>query len=209
MIMLKPLSRREENRIGRKAGIIAIARASFLERGYAATAMSTIAAELGGSKGTLWAHFPSKEALFAAVLDDVTAAFRAELEDALRPGRSIEETLVAFCERFLTKLASPAALSLHRLIVGEAGRFPEVGAMFFERGPAPVIRQLSHYLSGEMESGRLRRTEPAEAARHLIALANAPQQPCLWNVRPALTAGEISAHAESAVQVFLRGYASA
>ena len=48
--------------------------------------MSTIAAALGGSKGTLWAYFPSKEALFAAVLDDVTAAFRTELADALRPG---------------------------------------------------------------------------------------------------------------------------
>src|SRR4026208_346391 len=66
------LSRREARRRDRRGAIIGVARRSFLNNGYAATTMSSIAAELGGSKGTLWSYFPGKEELFAAVLRETT-----------------------------------------------------------------------------------------------------------------------------------------
>jgi AcrR family transcriptional regulator len=46
--------------------IIEVARQVFFEEGYAAASMSTIAARLGGSKGTLYNYFKSKEELFEA-----------------------------------------------------------------------------------------------------------------------------------------------
>ena len=79
------LSRREARRNDRREAILAVAYASFLEHGYAATTMSGIAAKIGGSKATLWSYFPSKEALFEAVLDQATAAYRLQLSSLLDP----------------------------------------------------------------------------------------------------------------------------
>lgn len=201
------LSRREENRAARHAAIVEIARRSFLDNGYAATSMSTIASELGGSKGTLWAYFPSKEALFAAVLDDVTAAFRAHLTDALLPGRDSRATLFDFVRRFSAKLLDPDSVRLHRLVVGEGGRFPEIGRVFYDRGPAQVLKGLSDHIAVEMAAGRLRDADPMLAAQYLIQLAQIEQNLRIWGVAPPPTDDARDARAAEAVDLFRRAYA--
>src|SRR3954464_10654712 len=50
----------------RRELILDVASEVFLKEGYAATSMSEIAARLGGSKGTLYNYFKSKEELFEA-----------------------------------------------------------------------------------------------------------------------------------------------
>lgn len=202
-------TRREESREARRAAIVAGARAAFLENGYAATSMSTIATALGGSKGTLWAYFPSKEDLFAAVLDDATAVFRASLEDALRPGRDCHTTLLDFSERFLRKLIDPDSIRLHRLIVGEGGRFPEIGRIFFERGPQMVLERLSTYLRGCMAAGELRADDPMDAAMNLIQLTQMQHNLRLWGITPLPDPDAIHAHAVKALDLFTRAYAPA
>ncbi|WCT74333.1 TetR/AcrR family transcriptional regulator [Sphingomonas naphthae] len=203
----KPLSRREENRLARRAAIIAVAQESFLEHGYAATSMSDIATALGGSKGTLWAHFPSKEDLFTAVLEDAISAFRAALEDAFQPGRDQRATLQAFGRRFATKLQMPNSVCLHRIIVSEGARFPQLGPIFYEHGPRRVIELLVGYLGREMAEGRMRRADPIIAARHLIGMLQAHQNLRLWNVAPPFDQAEQESQADLAVDAFLRAYA--
>ncbi|MBD8678577.1 TetR/AcrR family transcriptional regulator [Sphingomonas sp. CFBP 13720] len=200
-------TRRDESRAARQAAIIAIARRNFLDHGYAATSMSTIAGKLGGSKGTLWAYFPSKEALFAAVLDDVTEAFRAQLYDALRPGRDCRTTLLDFARRFSEKLLSPDAVSLYRLVIGEGGRFPEIGRLFDDRGPAQVKARLATYLEREMAAGHFRRADPFRAAQHLIQLIQIRHNTQLWGSAGPLPAEERERDAQDAVDLFHRAYA--
>ena len=48
--------------------IIEVAKQVFRAKGFAAASMAEIAADVGGSKGTLYNYFTSKEALFAAVM---------------------------------------------------------------------------------------------------------------------------------------------
>lgn len=206
--MTRIVTRREENRETRRAAIVAVAREMFLEHGYAATSMSTIAAALGGSKGTLWAYFPSKDDLFTAVLDDVTAAFRKNLEDALQPGRDCRTTLLDFTERFSTKMIDPDSIRLHRLIVGEGGRFPEIGRIFYVRGPQIVLERLSSYLRGCMEAGALRADDPMHAAMVLIQLNQMQQHLRLWNIADIPDAEEIRRHAVAAVDLFTRAFAA-
>ena len=67
----KAPGKREARKEERRLAILDVAKRSFLESGYSATSMSAISVELGGSKGTLWNYFPSKEELFAAVLEHV------------------------------------------------------------------------------------------------------------------------------------------
>jgi AcrR family transcriptional regulator len=54
------------DRDARREAILDVARDVFLEEGYANASMSTIAARVGGSKGTLYNYFKNKEQLFAA-----------------------------------------------------------------------------------------------------------------------------------------------
>jgi AcrR family transcriptional regulator len=67
--MTDMIGKRQLNKARKREAIVQVATRAFLENGYAATSMSAIADELGGSKATLWAHFSSKEELFAAVID--------------------------------------------------------------------------------------------------------------------------------------------
>src|ERR1700749_2345260 len=55
----------------RREAILNVAREVFFEQGYAAASMSSIAARLGGSKGTLYNYFKSKEELFEAQVRDI------------------------------------------------------------------------------------------------------------------------------------------
>lgn len=205
-IMEKVLTRREENREARRAAIVAIARDAFLDHGYAATSMSTIAGQLGGSKGTLWAYFPSKEDLFAAVLDDVTASFRQSLDDTLRPDRDWHMTLRDFAQRFLMKMLNPDSMRLHRLIIGESGRFPEIGQIFFARGPRIVMERLADYLRGRMDAGDLRPVDPMEAAMTLVQLTQLQHNLRLWGIIGLPDPAEIEAHADTVVDLFARAY---
>ena len=162
--------RREARREARRDIILDAATRSFMEHGYAGTTMSAIAATLGGSKGTLWGHFPGKDVLFAAVLDRATASFRTQLQQTLNPADDILVALRRFCTRFLDKLTSPEGLALFRLVVGEAGRFAEVGQMFYVRGPQVTQALLADFLDLAMHQGRLRQANPRDAAQLLIQM---------------------------------------
>ncbi len=201
------MGRREARRIDRRDAIIAVAHDSFLEHGYAATTMSGIAATIGGSKATLWSYFPSKEALFEAVLDTATSAYRTQLSTLLDTSVDLESTIRSFCTSFLNKVTTPEALSLQRLAHGEAGRFPEMGTAFYERGPRTTQAMLAGFISSAMDRGLLRRDDPLRAARALSSLCmSGCHQQILFGRLDAVTPEMIAADADAATELFLRAY---
>lgn len=202
------LSRRETRRRDRRGAIIAVARRSFLENGYAATTMSSIAADLGGSKGTLWSYFPSKEELFASVLRDATETYHAGLIQLLDTRGELEPTLLRFSHDLLRKVTSPEAIALHRLVAAEASRFPEMGAIFLELAPLHTRNLLARFLEGGMERNQLRRADPQLAARTLVVLTlSGCHQQMIWGNSEQPTSEQIDADVAFAVDCFLRAYA--
>ncbi|WP_016745664.1 TetR/AcrR family transcriptional regulator [Rhizorhabdus wittichii] len=200
--------RRETKRLDRREAIIGVAHAYFLQHGYAATTMSGIAATIGGSKATLWSYFPSKEALFEAVLDRATAHFRERIISVLVPEADLETTLRSFCRHFLEKVTSPEAIALHRLIVAEAGRVPEIGEMFYQRGPNTMIRLLGDFIELGMTRGKLRPDDPRKVAKLLLALClQGDHQQVLLGRIDRVDAARIAATADTAVDFLLRAYA--
>ena len=200
--------RREARREERREAILDVAEASFLEHGYAGTSMSAIASTLGGSKGTLWSYFPSKDLLFGAVLDRVTNKFREQTRLVLTAAEPVSETLLRFCTTFIAKLTSPEAVALHRLVMGESGRFPEVGRIFYERAPMRTQERIGEFLDAAMAAGRLRRADPLHAAQALFALCTARfQMPRLTGVCADPGETDPRAEAEAAVDLFMRAYA--
>jgi AcrR family transcriptional regulator len=201
-------SRREARREARRDAILDVAAPYFLEHGYAGTTMSGIAAALGGSKGTLWSYFPSKEVLFAAVIDRVTTEFRAQLSLILNPRDGVENALRRFCIEFLRKVTSPEAIALHRLVVGEAHRFPEMGEIFYERAPRQTQRLLATFLAEAMAASQLRRDDPLIAARQLIALCMVGcHQQMLMGVIDEVSVAAVEAEVDHAMGTFLRAFA--
>jgi len=192
----------------KRQAIVTVARDAFLRDGYGGTAMSSIAAAVGGSKTTLWSYFPSKQDLFAAVIDDMVERYGEALRIPLSPDGDPRETMRALGRSMMTTLTRPQIVALHRMITGEAGRFPELGGVLYERGPARGHARVSSWLIQLMERGVLRTADPLTAAKQFVALCQAGQfQKYLIGALKRLDKAELDAEIEQAVETFLRAYA--
>jgi AcrR family transcriptional regulator len=199
------LSRRDLQKQTRRSTIVAEARQAFLRDGYAGMSMSGLIATLGGSKATLWSYFPSKVALFAAVLEDAAGAYARDVGEFLRLSDDLPSGLFELCNRLIGKIVSPEPLRLTRLVLAESGRSPEVGKIFYAHAVQPMEASVAAYLSRHMDEGRLRPTAPMAAARILIDLCNGSQVRCLWGAE-RLDADDIERAAAEITQIFLRAY---
>ena len=193
----------------RRAAILEIAREVFLSRGYADASMSAIAARLGGSKGTLYNYFKSKEELFAAFMRE---ACMNEAEHAFDFG-DYEGDLAAglrqLGERFLRFVLSDTVAAVHRLVISEGVRFPELGRTFYEIGPREGVDRLAVFLHREMLADRVLVADPHRAAEQFLDLVKGGlHQRRLWGVIDAPSDADIAANVEAAVEVWMRAYAA-
>jgi AcrR family transcriptional regulator len=191
----------------RRDTILQVARVSFLEEGYAATSMSSIAAKLGGSKGTLYNYYGSKEELFAAVMTAHCAVARARLEVLDAVSGPLADRLRRFGEAYLDVILDEEFLSVHRLVTGESGRFPEIGATFYEAAGKRGKSRLSEVFADEMDKGVIRRDNPDKVARLFMGLLRSDVHTRrTWNVIPKPSSDEIATLSAEAVEVILAAY---
>ena len=195
----------------KRRAILDVASEVFVAQGYAATSMSEIAARLGGSKGTLYNYFRSKEELFSAFITDTCQGPAMAIFDhmpATGVGRSIRDRLVSFGVDFLGFILSPRLIALNRVVVGETGRFPELGRMFFDAGPGRGEARFAQIVEGAMDAGELRREDPIMVGRCLKDLILSDyHHRLLWGVLGDIPAGQLEAHVSGVVDVFLRAFA--
>lgn len=187
--------------------IINIAGELFLTQGYGAVSMSTIAAAVGGSKGTLYGYFPSKEELFAAFVVSIGEQRWEEFMKLPVEPVGIEPRLVALGCRYLRFLLSQEIISINRLVIAETARFPELGRIFFDNGPKSVIGVITATLNQANETGELRIDDPASAAWRFKSLCEARLfEQFLWAIRSSVTDTEIRENVEPACAIFLNTY---
>ena len=185
--------------------ILSIALQVFLEEGYAAASMSAIAARVGGSKGTLYNHFRSKAELFVAVIQDQCEVHQNQMFDFAEP--DIRRFLTELARRFVTLLLSDEVIAMHRIVVAEATRFPEIGEALYEAGPKRGKLRMVAYLKQAIADGRLKPCDPERAAEQAMEMAlGGMYRRRLWNVGPIPTEHEIEAAIASAVDVFMAAY---
>ncbi|NNM75748.1 TetR/AcrR family transcriptional regulator [Sphingomonas sp. ID1715] len=191
----------------RRERFVEVARHAFFAHGYGATSMSSIAAQVGGSKTTLWTYFPSKQDLFAAVLDDLVERYGRALEVSFDIEADVASELRRFGQALLQTLHSQPIVDMHRLVIGEAGRFPELGEMMYERGAARGKRNLRAFVGEAMTRGKLRAGDPAVAAQQLVgAIQLGSPQMHLLGLAGAPTAAESEVEIETAVAAFMRAW---
>lgn len=149
--------------------ILAVAREVFWEKGFEGAAMNEVAARLGGSKGTLYAYFDSKEALFAGVIADNCGRMGAALFDG--PAEApLPDRLLAFARAYIRLINSDFANRLLQILGQEAVRRPELGRLFYEAGPATALIRLQQIIGNAAGDGVLKVADTDEAADTLTAL---------------------------------------
>jgi TetR/AcrR family transcriptional regulator, mexJK operon transcriptional repressor len=196
-------------RDAKRAAFVDAARTAFFAHGYGATSMSSIAATVGGSKTTLWSHFRSKEELFAAVVDDIVERYGTALSIDLPPDAAVAQTLQRFAVELMTTIMSRPILNLHRVVTGECGRFPELAAVFWDRGPKRGKARLAGFIEAAMSDGRLRPGDPMRAAQQFVALCQAERfQPVLLAMTEVPDAASIEEGVAVAVDAFMRIWAA-
>jgi AcrR family transcriptional regulator len=180
----------------------------FRAQGFDGTSMADITSEVGGSKATLYSHFPSKEELF---VECMMAALENYMSDTLKyldaSHGDPEAALRNFGSSVLNFICSPEQVEVRRLMIAEAAR-SGTGKLFFDK-LAALRAQISSFLDACMASGLLRLDDPDLAADHFGALLEAEVlEPLLLNVREGAPDEEETAlAARRAIAAFLRAYA--
>ena len=191
----------------RRQAILDIARETFLKEGYAAASMSSIGARAGGSKATLYTYYPSKSDLFAAVMVEMCERNRLELTTEADSASDLADTLRRVGGRYVRLMLSDELVTLHRLVVAESGRFPEIGRALYVTGPRLGKATLAERLQRYLDDGGLRACDVLRAAGHFFDLClSGLYRRRLWNLDEPITEADMDLNVQTATDVFLRAY---
>lgn len=132
----------------RRADILLAARTAFSGRGYSGARMEDIAKALGISKAALYLQFPSKEALFEALVSELIETMLPQAAPPDFGDLPAETILRGFIGFVAGRLTEPEMAFVPRVIIGEGAMFPELARFYHEqvisRGLALVERIIRH-----------------------------------------------------------------
>ncbi len=132
--------------------ILATAAHLFSTQGFAATSMEQVASACGAGKDTIYRRYPSKAALFTALMDQLRASVVAEIEAALEPESVPLDRLKSYARRLLAINLRPDMLALNRVALAEA--VPSGGVQ------APAARMTPSWCGSPIWSRPRRRRAP-------------------------------------------------
>jgi TetR/AcrR family transcriptional repressor of mexJK operon len=149
----------------RREQIIAVASELFLAHGLNGVSVDAVVDRAGGSKSSVYSYFGNKEGLFIAVVERLCAEILVPLAAIDVTGLPLEAGLAEIARVFLDTILAERTLALHRLVVAESARLPQLGAVWFAHAPQTTYALVSRFLEAYQRAGRLRRMEPNRAAK--------------------------------------------
>jgi TetR/AcrR family transcriptional regulator, mexJK operon transcriptional repressor len=181
----------------------------FVEQGYAAASMDEISRVAGVSKATVYAHFASKEQLFATVVTTECQRHSRTLLAADIDQRDVRSTLMSVGREFLELLTMPRALAFYRMVAIESMRLgsQDLGRIFYESSATIAQNLLTDFIRRATERGQLDVADPRRAAIQFYSLVKGDLfMTCLFGVVKAPSDEQIQRTVGSAVDMFLRAY---
>jgi AcrR family transcriptional regulator len=201
-----------EGRSDRKRrAILEAATEAFLRQGFLGTSMDEIAAAAAVSKQTVYKHFSDKESLFREIVvttvDEISEPNYEEVL-GLEDSGDLEADLRRLARRQLDRVMQPRLLALRRLVIGESGRFPELGRLFYERGPGRTISALSMTFERLAQRGLVELDDPQVAAAHFnwLVMSTPLNAAMLLGDDQVPSRADLGHFADSGVRVFLAAY---
>jgi TetR/AcrR family transcriptional regulator, mexJK operon transcriptional repressor len=185
--------------------ILDAAKPLFLATGYTATSMDDIALQARVSKTTLYKRYPSKAALFAAVISAQTERSGLEWDTEAFAGGTIDEMLISLGTKFVNLICRPESLRLELVYHSEGASIPEVAAAFEAGGPRQVVEIVTRFFRDAVGKELLGPVDPHfSALQFLVALKGDPfglaQHGKIGNSRK-----DRDAHIRRTVRLFLDG----
>jgi TetR/AcrR family transcriptional regulator, mexJK operon transcriptional repressor len=162
---LEPQSARGRARL---AKILEAATELFLKVGYEQASIDAILVQSGGSKSTLYAYFPTKEDLFRSVIDNV--ADNSDVGAALDVSVNARVVLTEFAVSRQRIVLAERHRAVVGLVIAERERFPDLAAMYWERGPQKSQRLLATYLEALKAREILAIDDAEEAAQFFVGM---------------------------------------
>jgi AcrR family transcriptional regulator len=195
----------------KRAAILAAATALFLEQGYLGTSMDEIAAAAGVSKQTVYKHFADKKRLFVEIVTTTVSEVADPVHDevhGLAETTDVDRDLQELARRQLRLVMQPSVLKLRRLVIAEAGRFPELGLTFYESGPARTIAALGVAFDRLAARGLLTLGDPELAAAHFnwLVMSIPLNQAMLLGRDTTPAADDLDRYADAGVRTFLAAH---
>jgi len=190
----------------KRAAILDAAVAEFRHAGYDATSMDRVAARAGVSKRTVYNHFPSKEALFAQILERLLESSVAGLDLAYRGDRPLRPQLLELVQQKLRLLQDENFIDLARVAIAAAIRSPELAQEMVER-MGQREEGLTLWIRAAAADGRLKTDDPLFAAMQMQSLVKGfAFWPQISLAQAPLTPARQQQVAETAVDMFLAYY---
>jgi AcrR family transcriptional regulator len=152
-------SRRKEVR---PAEIVSAALALFADRGFGATKLEDVAKAAGIAKGTVYLYFPTKEDLFRAVVRQELLPNLEHIEMAAAAHTGSSGDLLRLVARRFNDIIESDLGSIPKLVVSEAGNFPEVAQFYADEVVARGLRLFDGVLRRGVERGEFRPVETAQ-----------------------------------------------
>jgi TetR/AcrR family transcriptional repressor of mexJK operon len=202
----------EEGRSPRKRrAILEAAAAVFLRNGYSGTSMDEIAALATVSKQTIYKHFGDKKRLFSEIVTSRVEEASDPVHNevlALQDSGDIEADLRNLARQLLARVVHPQLMQLRRLVISEAGRFPELGRTFYERGPGRTISALAAVFEQLATRRVLNLDDPAIAAAHFnwLIMSIPLNRAMFFGDEEIQDPSELDGYADTGVRVFLAAY---
>lgn len=177
----------------------------FLRKGIDGVSIDELIQTVGGSRRNIYDRFGGKEGLFIEVVTRLCEQQAAPLRELRIEDGDLSSALQSFGERMVQIVLETRTLDLHRLMIAEGKRFPDLSRAILDSGHRAGVSILAGWLS--KRRGALRADMPPETlAEHFVTLLTAKAQ------RDALTGAgclpdmdEIAAIVRRAVSLFLHG----
>jgi AcrR family transcriptional regulator len=155
----------------RRQQIIRAAIALFAQKGFEGTTTREIALAAGVSEALIFRHFPTKQDLYAAIIDskmkECRRSFRQELQEAMthRDDRAFFTRLAEEILRMYREDPSFVRLMLFSALEGH-----ELSRMVYETHVAEMFEELAAYIGHRVREGEFRRVDPRVAARAFLGM---------------------------------------
>lgn len=163
---------------GKQLAVLTAAREVFLTHGFSAATTDMIQRAAGVSKATVYAYYPTKQALFEAVIEGKCAEHMATLRSLRSVPGAIHAVLSELANAYLEFGVAPEGLALFRVSAAEAPRFPELARAFFENGPEAYCGIVAEHVERGVRNQELHLGDvsPQEAARLFFSLVRGQAQ---------------------------------
>ena len=178
----------------------------FLTHGYGATSIEAVAQRVRISKRTFYHRFADKPALFAAVVHRIIERLRPPTNVPLIEGADLAAMLERLAALILRAALSEQAIALHRLVVAQSARFPELAAAVAHEGASEeAIELIAGLLEREANKNRMQVDDADFAAEQFLHMVVGLPQRRAMGLGAPMTTRALAAWPRKVVRLFLHG----